>query len=261
MTITHQYRSLSFKYKRHILIVPEESFFIPYGTFIAGEYDFLDISGDDVVIDAGANIGDFTLKAAMRAKLVIAVEPNPSSLTLLRQNTKNFSNVAIVPKALGNRKGNARIAGEGAGSAINENEGTLVEMDTLSNIAAELGVIPTILKMDIEGAERIALPGQIILNTIRRAVVETHSEECLQTCLSVFNEFGFKCRELTRFDIIKRTVLNILRMPSSFISYEFSMDFYASKSAFSFIRSGKTSIPSCDLKGVRLVEAGKRSRE
>ena len=198
----HQRRSLAFKYKGHTLIVPEESFFIPYATFIAGEYDFLDISGEDVVVDAGANIGDFTLKAATRAKLVIAIEPNPSSLTLLRENTKNFPNVVIVEKALGSRKGHVRIAGEGVGAAINEDEGTIAEMDTLSNIAAELGVIPTILKMDIEGAERFALPGQRILNTIRRAVVETHSEEDLQTCLLVFNEFGFKCRELTRFDII-----------------------------------------------------------
>ena len=52
-----QRRSLAFKYKGHTLIVTEESSFIPYATFIAGEYDFLDISGDDVVIDAGDWIG------------------------------------------------------------------------------------------------------------------------------------------------------------------------------------------------------------
>ena len=76
----HQHHSLAFKYKGHTLIVPEESFFIPYAPFIAGEYAFLDISGDDAVINAEAKIWDFTLKASMKAKLVIAVEPNFSSL-------------------------------------------------------------------------------------------------------------------------------------------------------------------------------------
>jgi len=31
----------------------------------------------DVVVDVGAYVGDFTVRAAARAKLVIAVEPNP----------------------------------------------------------------------------------------------------------------------------------------------------------------------------------------
>jgi FkbM family methyltransferase len=255
--IVHGPHMFQFKYKGHSLTVPRESYFIPYATFIAGEYDFLDITREDVVIDAGANIGDFTLKAALKARMVIAIEPNPSSLKLLKENTKCFSNVVIVAKALGNRKGNVRIAGNGVSSAINKSEGILVEMDTLSNIATELNVAPTILKMDIEGAERIALPGQTVLKTVRRAVVETHSDEDTQTCLRAFDEFGFKCRELNRLDIIRRTALNVLKMPRSFIAYEFTTDFCAARSALSFMRNRSTSIPSCDCAGMKLLEARK----
>ena len=40
-----------------------------------GEYQFNDITSDDIVLDLGANIGLFTIPAAARAKHVYAVEP------------------------------------------------------------------------------------------------------------------------------------------------------------------------------------------
>lgn len=39
-------------------MVPDESLFVPYATFFAGEYDFLNINKKDIVLDVGANIGD-----------------------------------------------------------------------------------------------------------------------------------------------------------------------------------------------------------
>jgi len=57
------------------LEVPEDGFFVPHATFVVDEYYFLDVGPKDVVIDAGAYVGDFTVKAAERAKLVIAAEP------------------------------------------------------------------------------------------------------------------------------------------------------------------------------------------
>ncbi|MDG6999789.1 MAG: FkbM family methyltransferase, partial [Nitrososphaerota archaeon] len=104
---------LSFRFGRQDLVVPADNFYIPYATYIAGEYDFLDINDDDIVIDAGANIGDFTLKAARDAELVIAIEPNPDTLELLKFNTKNHKNVVIVEKALGSRPGKGIVSGNG----------------------------------------------------------------------------------------------------------------------------------------------------
>ena len=43
-----------FKYKRIKMYIPVHSFFIPYATFFAGEYDFLKPRKKDTVIDAGA---------------------------------------------------------------------------------------------------------------------------------------------------------------------------------------------------------------
>ena len=44
---------------------------------MAEEHHFLEVGPNNVVIDAGAYVGGFTVKAAERAKLVVAVEPDP----------------------------------------------------------------------------------------------------------------------------------------------------------------------------------------
>lgn len=43
-----------FRYRNIQISIPAYSFFIPYATFFAGEYDFLKPRKKDTVIDAGA---------------------------------------------------------------------------------------------------------------------------------------------------------------------------------------------------------------
>ena len=75
-----------FNYQKIKMSIPDYSFFIPYATFFSGEYDFLKPRKNDVVIDAGANIGDFTAKIAGKVSKVIAIEPSKDSLSYLRFN-------------------------------------------------------------------------------------------------------------------------------------------------------------------------------
>src|SRR2546425_2322760 len=65
------------------------------------------VAAGDVVVDAGAHIGRYALRAAARASRVIAVEPDPSNFILLEQNVRlnGFSNVVLVPHALSSRAG------------------------------------------------------------------------------------------------------------------------------------------------------------
>jgi len=46
-----------FRWGRIPLEVPENGFHVPYATFVADEYYFLDVGPNDVVIDAGAYVG------------------------------------------------------------------------------------------------------------------------------------------------------------------------------------------------------------
>src|SRR5438876_3842689 len=57
------------------------------------------VAAGDVVVDVGAHIGRYALRAASKASKVIAVEPDPSNFRLLERNVRlnGFSNVVLVP--------------------------------------------------------------------------------------------------------------------------------------------------------------------
>src|SRR3989442_14572553 len=65
------------------------------------------VAAGDVVVDVGAHIGRYALRAAARASKVIAVEPDPSNFSLLERNVRlnGFSNVVLVPQTLSSRGG------------------------------------------------------------------------------------------------------------------------------------------------------------
>src|SRR2546426_2798481 len=65
------------------------------------------VAAGDVVVDVGAHIGRYALRAATKASKVIAIEPDPSNFILLEQNVRlnGFSNVVLVPHALSSRAG------------------------------------------------------------------------------------------------------------------------------------------------------------
>lgn len=94
------------------------SFFIPYATFLSGDYDFLNPKKEDVVIDAGANIEDFTVSIAGKVSEVIAIEPSRENLFYLRLNAGNTQNITIIQKAIGNERGILGLTGQGVSAAM-----------------------------------------------------------------------------------------------------------------------------------------------
>lgn len=60
------------------------------------------IQPTDTVLDLGANIGAYTVYAALRAHAgtVVAVEPLPENVELLRLNIQGLKNVEIIPRAV-----------------------------------------------------------------------------------------------------------------------------------------------------------------
>jgi FkbM family methyltransferase len=136
------------------------------------------------VVDAGAQIGYYTLLAAMEvgpAGHVYAFEPDPDSLPLLRRNVRSGGYegwVTIVPMALTDRAGDAELflgRGEGISSLYRTRDSARdsemvdrgsarVQAVSLDAYFAGLGW-PRIdlIKMDIEGAERLALAGMVDL--------------------------------------------------------------------------------------------------
>ncbi|RRR66561.1 MAG: FkbM family methyltransferase [Candidatus Viridilinea halotolerans] len=120
-----------------------------------------------VVVDIGANIGYYTLLAAALVGTtgkVIAFEPSTENQALLAQsiNANNFHNVTVYPYAVSSQRGQVAFAMNDSNGAMCPNEplssARRVETVTLDSMLQDEPCI-NLIKMDIEGAEGLALAG------------------------------------------------------------------------------------------------------
>jgi FkbM family methyltransferase len=180
----------------HLLFMPREEKIHPH----------LQMKRGETFVDVGANVGYYSLKTAMDNKAnnveVIAIEAHPETYSALLKNIDcNGLDVTAINKAVGDKKqdmvmyerrrsdgvmmyGNSSIC-----MAFDGEESVHVQCDTLDSILA--GHRAHVLKMDIEGAEVMALSGASrILKEIRKIVVEIHGDN-LDSVQSVLRENGF----------------------------------------------------------------------
>lgn len=61
------------------------------------------------VVDIGAHIGTFAVRAASLARRVLCYEPAPENLELLRRNVAPYPNVVVHPLAVAGRRGPVRL--------------------------------------------------------------------------------------------------------------------------------------------------------
>lgn len=122
----------------------------------------------DVFYDIGANIGLVALHAARRCRTV-AFEPDPAFRSRLQRNQELNPSVAmdVLPVAIADYDGTVTLFTDGAdGNSPSlvrqrgEEQSVEVQAQTLDTLVAG-GTLPrpTVLKMDIEGAEILALRG------------------------------------------------------------------------------------------------------
>jgi FkbM family methyltransferase len=119
----------------------------------------------EVIVDAGANVGYSVTWFADRypSARIIAIEPDPGNLQLLRKNTAHLTSVTILEAALAASPGWADLidtgqgpwamrvgpAGDGAGAIVGR-----VRCVTVDEVMQEHGIDRIgLLKIDIEGGE------------------------------------------------------------------------------------------------------------
>jgi FkbM family methyltransferase len=194
--------------------------------FFQGDYRSLTIRSNDTVLDAGANAGLFSIWAASRCRSVISVEPAPENFELLRLNKRinEATNVKLINKALSDHDGYVTMGGDGATYKIEQN-GIMVPSTTVDSLLAELDVSVNVVKMDVEGAERLCLPGSYLEN-VREIVVETHSTE--GSVVRILEEYGFKTSRISFR--VPQTIVNILKRFPYFASTEVTTNFMISRS-------------------------------
>lgn len=134
---------------------------------------FTHLKEGDIVIDIGAHIGLFTVKAAKivgNNGKVIAIEPEPENLEILKKNMElnNLKNVVVVNKGIWSSKKHLKmLKGQynRSHSFIDDHpektsEELILQVDSLDNILMELDIKAVdFVKMDIEGSEIEALNG------------------------------------------------------------------------------------------------------
>jgi len=140
------------------------------------------------VIDVGANIGYNSIRAALRAGprgRVVAVEPTPDTLAVLRHNiaASGLANIDIAPVAAGSIAGEQDFFVRGARSAVNSLfpesryasvtrvlRVPVMRLDDLVNGEAD------VVKIDVEGAELEVLEGMPRILSVPRValIVEWH---------------------------------------------------------------------------------------
>lgn len=174
----------------------------------------------DLVFDVGANIGIYSLLAAKHGARVVAFEPSRQVLPVLRRNIESNGfedDIQVVEQAIGSERSSVKFlegveSNCGVGKIVpfsdNGQDGEYYDVDvcTLDSFVDQFGM-PNVVKIDIEGAELLALRGASrMLSEAKNTVflVEFHPEQVsalggsIEDCLSLFAKNGFKSRELRR---------------------------------------------------------------
>lgn len=135
---------------------------------------------DRLIVDAGANIGTFSLYALSQNPecRVVAIEPSPASLERLRALLKTHqvdSRCTVIHGALGSGEGVTTIADRGGSQFRRTGYGGISVPMLGLDAALPAGEID-FLKMDIEGAEydTLGAASTAALKRIRRIAIEYH---------------------------------------------------------------------------------------
>lgn len=145
------------------------------------------VSLGDVVVDAGAHIGSFSVKVADRVERVYAFEPEPSNYQLLHANALPYPNIKPLNVALWSSSGSMMLHHNmnhvGAHSLLPLPEGVSdysIEVQTI-RLDDVIEDRVDFIKMDVEGAEIEVLKGAMqILEVCHPAIaMEVHPIEPL----------------------------------------------------------------------------------
>lgn len=221
--------------------------------FADGNYDkelFESLHTDEienkVIFDVGGFIGISTLifaKLAGQSGKVITFEPNPwnrERIALnLSQNEELSKRIEVSPYALGDNNTRASMVvsanldnGYSSTSRLNASHPkihsdalpagffeTEVEVRTLDWFVETSGILPDIIKVDIEGAEHIFLRGG--LKTLERhkpvLLIELHSEFCALQCTVLLQNLGYLISVIKEEEdnrLMIKAVFNTLEPPA-----------------------------------------------
>lgn len=149
-----------------------------------------------VCYDIGANVGFYTLLFARHAKHVYAFEPYLPNIQKLKKtlSVNKVSNATIVPVAISNKLGTLKfqIGKNNALGKLNPTGNLTVKSTSIDSFVIDHEA-PSIIKIDVEGAELEALQGaeKTLKDFFPTILVSTHSEKLKEKCLEFLFLHGY----------------------------------------------------------------------
>jgi FkbM family methyltransferase len=173
--------------------------------------------GSAVTMDIGANVGFYTLLAAIcggvRCK-VFSFEPLPRNLSLLREHLRlnGLSSVSVFALAVSDRSGTAHFdEGDGPFTGRLSPQGTHSVQTTSLDELSDAGVLPDpdLMKIDVEGAEYLVLQGaRGLLRRARPTVfVSTHSQVLDGECVRLLESLGYLIERLAADELLAKPAI------------------------------------------------------
>ncbi len=152
-----------------------------FGSFILSKFGILyglpeykltkffikNLKENDIFYDVGANYGFYTHLAIEFCQEVHAFEPLPDVFESLKNNFQNNPKVHLNNLAISNKNGNLELFVAGGGSTIIEEVATKIKIKNNKIVVKTITLDdyikthnpPTIIKMDVEGAESLVIEG------------------------------------------------------------------------------------------------------
>ncbi|GEM_PF-2798206 len=160
---------------------------------------------EDIFWDIGANIGTHSLLMAsvLSSGYVYSFEPHPSNYSKLQENIEKnrFENIKVMKNALGNEDKKLYLTNSNTVPGYGEHQVTSSQSDNKIPIkvrkADDISECdnPTIVKIDVEGAEMDVLRGmeKILKNNVRYIICEVHRSEGSEVteATNLLSEYGF----------------------------------------------------------------------
>ena len=184
------------------------------------------IKKGDTVIDAGANVGFYSLLMADKVGhtgKVHSFEPIPNTYEILRQHIQGnrLPQVVLNKKALWHQNGQLKFSlseehrlnsgGYSASSSIHSISEVTCDAVTLDDYVNSNGINKIhAIKMDIEGAEKFALQGAM------QSLSHHHPVVFLEVCRETCGKLGYQTREL--WDLLRPVGYRIYKVASTYES-------------------------------------------
>ena len=161
-----------------------------------------------IVLDVGANLGDFTMAIAKRAKKIISLEPGRNNFVLLCSNLRANSLTQVIPLNIAAHDSTEKLSLDGIAADLrvtkfNGGEPTIgLPLDDVLR-THEVGYLD-IAKIDVQGHEAAALRGMSSYMRARRVgliIVEIHPNRNIKAAdiVKLLKPFGY---ELTTTDYL-----------------------------------------------------------